>query len=110
MTASDPASADAVSDTSNAARAERLQDEVTLLSRRLREAEAARAGSESEIAALRADAELLAEERRLWVRRVVAPLLALERGLRWLGEKAGRAGGMVARQLVFRSKRLNRRS
>ena len=110
MAAPDSAPADAVRDASAAARAARLEDEVRLLSRRLHDAESARAGSEREIATLRAEVEAARDEQRLWVRRALSPLLALERGIRWLGEKAGRAGGMVARQVLFRGKRTKRGS
>ena len=110
MAAPDPASADAVRDASAAARAARLEEEVKLLSERLHDAESARAGSEREIAALRAEAKVAREEQRLWVRRALSPLFALERGIRWFAEKAGRAGGMVARQVLFRGKRMKRGS
>ncbi len=109
MAASDPAP-DAVQDASAAARAARLEDEVKLLSRRLRDAESARAGSEREIAEMRAELAVAREERRLWVRRGLGPLFALERGIRWFAEKAGRAGGMIARQVLFRGKRMKRGS
>ena len=49
------------------------------------------------------------EERKLLVRRLLGPLIGLERALRWLAEKAGRAGGMVARQVIFRGKRIEAR-
>jgi hypothetical protein len=110
MAATDPASVDTVQDAAAAARAARLEDEVKLLSRRLRDAEAARAGSESEIAALRAEADAAREEHRLWVRKAVTPLLALESGIRWLFKKTGRAIGMVARQVLFRGRRTDRGS
>ena len=110
MAAPDPASADAVRDAAAAARAERLEAEVRLLSRRLHDAEGARAGSEREIAALRAEVKTAREEQGLWVRRALGPLFALERGIRWVAEKAGRAGGMVARQVVFRGRRMKRGS
>ena len=104
MTASDPAFGKAVQDASEAARAARLEDEVRLLSRRLHDAETARTRSEGDMTALRTEVAAAREERRLWVRRVVGPLLAFERGIRWIFEKAGRAGGMVARQVFFRGK------
>ena len=110
MAAPDPASADAARDASAAARAARLEDEVKLLSKRLHDAESARAGSEHEIAALRAEVKASREEQRLWVRRALGPLIALERGVRWLSAKAGRAGGMLARQVIFRGKRMKRGS
>jgi hypothetical protein len=110
MAATDPAPADAVRDAAAAARAARLEEEVKLLSRRLRDAESARAGSEREIATMSAEVAETRAERRLWVRRVLGPLIALERGIRWLAEKAGRAGGMVARQVIFRGKRMKRGS
>ena len=110
MAAPDPASADGVKDASAAARAARLEDEVRVLSRRLREAESARAGSERELAVMRSEVTVARDERKLWVRRVLSPLFALERGIRWLAEKAGRAGGMIARQVVFRGKRMKRGS
>jgi len=110
MAAPDPASADAVQDASAAARASRLEDEVRLLSERLHDAESARAGSEQEIASLRAEVKASREERKLLVRRLLGPLIGLERALRWLAEKAGRAGGMVARQVIFRGKRMKRGS
>ena len=110
MAATDPVSVETVQDAAAAARAARLEDEVKLLSRRLRDAETARAGSESEIAALRAEAEAAREEHRLWVRKALTPLLALERGIRWLLKKAGRAIGMAARQVLFRGRRNDRGS
>jgi hypothetical protein len=110
MAALDPASADAVRDAAAAARAERLEAEVRLLSRRLHDAEGARAGSEREIAALRAEVNAAREERKLLVRRMLGPLVGLERALRWLAGKVGRAGGMAGRQVVFRGKRLKRGS
>ena len=110
MAAPDPASADAVRDASAAARAARLEEEVRVLSRRLRDAEGARAGSEQEIAVLRAEVKAAREEQRLLVRRALGPLFGLERGLRWVAEKIGRAGGMVARQVIFRGKRMKRGS
>ena len=110
MAAPDPASADGVKDASAAARAARLEDEVRVLSRRLREAESARAGGERELAVMRSEVTVARDERKLWVRRVLSPLFALERGIRWLAEKAGRAGGMIARQVVFRGKRMKRGS
>jgi hypothetical protein len=110
MAATDPASVDTVGDAAAAARAARLEDEVKLLSRRLRDAESARAGSEREIAALRAEAEAARQEHRLWVRKALTPLFALERGIRWLFEKTGRAIGMAGRKVLFRGGRINRGS
>ena len=110
MAAPDPASADGVQDASAAARAARLEDEVRVLSGRLRDAESARAGSEQAIAAMRAEVSVARDERRLWVRRLLGPLFALERGIRWFAEKAGRAGGMIGRQVIFRGKRMKRGS
>ena len=110
MAATDPASADAVQDASAAARAARLEDEVRLLSRRLHDAESARAGSEREIAALRAEVKASRDEQMLWTRRALSPLFAVERGIRWIAEKGGRAGGMIARQVLFRGKRMKRGS
>jgi hypothetical protein len=110
MAATDPAFGKAVQDASEAARAARLEDEVRLLSRRLHDAETARARSEGDIAALTREAEGAREERHLWVRRAVGPLLALERAIRWVFEKGGRAGGMAARQVLFRGKRSKRGS
>ena len=102
MAATDPASVETVQDAAAAARAARLEDEVKLLSRRLRDAETARAGSEREMAALRAEAEAAREEHRLWLRKALTPLFALERGIRWFFEKTGRAIGMTARKVLFR--------
>jgi hypothetical protein len=110
MAAPDPASADAVQDASAAARAARLEDEVRLLSRRLHDAEGARTGSEREIAALRSEVQASRDEKRLWIRRALSPLFVVERGIRWIAEKGGRAGGMVARQVLFRGKRMKRGS
>jgi hypothetical protein len=110
MGTTDPAFKKEVQDASAAARAARLEDEVRLLSRRLHDAETARARSEGDIAALRTEVNAAREERRLLVRRAVGPLLALERAVRWVAEKAGRAGGMVARQVFFRGKRTKRDS
>ena len=110
MAATDPASVDTVDDAAAAARAARLEDEVKLLSRRLRDAETARAGSESEIAALRAEAEAARREHGLWVRKALTPLFALERGIRWLFEKTGRAIGMAGRKVLFRGGRSDRGS
>ena len=83
---------------------------MRLLSRRLHDAETAGAGSQREIATLRAEASPARDEHRLWVRRALTPLLALERGIRWLPQKAGRAIGMVARQVLFRGRRIERGS
>ena len=110
MAAPDPASVDAIRDASAAARAARLEDEVKVLSRRLREAESARSGSEQELATLRAEVDAARAERRLLVRRALSPLIAGERALRWFAGKAGRAGGMIARQVIFRSRRMKRGS
>ena len=110
MTATDPAFGKAAQDASEAARAARLEDEVRLLSRRLHDAETARARSESDIAALSREVEGAREERRLWVRRALGPLLAAERAIRWVFEKGGRAAGMAARHVIFRGKRTKRDS
>ena len=110
MAKTDPAFGKAVQDASEAARAARLEDEVRLLSRRLHDAETARARSESDIAALTREVQGARDERRLWMRRAIGPLLALARGSRCVFEKGSRAGGMAARQVLFRGKRTKRGS
>jgi len=86
-------------------RAERLKTELAAATRRLVEVEQARTESAGMIAALQGELEALYSDRSLLVSRVVAPFLGLERGLRWLGTKAGRLAGIVARRVVFRGRR-----
>lgn len=86
------------------ARAERLEAELATVTRRLLDVEQARADSARTIAVLSAEAEAARRDRGLFVSRIFGPLVRLERGVRWLGEKAGLVAGLVARQVIFRAR------
>lgn len=82
-----------------------LEAEVELLERRLADAEQAGADALGGAAARAGELKRLREDSELWVSRGTAPLRVLERGVRWIGEKLARVGGMIGRRVAFRARR-----
>ncbi len=83
-------------------RADHLDAQVAVLESRLAELEQERASDAGALARLTHELEALREEQDLVTSRATLPLRRLERGLRWLGQKAAKAGGILARHLLFR--------